>query len=493
MLRGKNIFVFTLAFFILISTGCDSNKLNEIERAQQFREQRQYSAAIIELKSILQHDVGNANVRLFLGNTYLEVEDGASAEKELRKAKSLGISDNEVVPGLARALLLQKSYDAVLKLEFEGAPAPVPMAELEASRALAYLELNHRDKAWTHLNAAQSTAPESGWVRYVQARLLIAEKSKAEAKAVLVKLVDDEPRNGIAWSFLANVYLKLGRMAEAEDAFTKAIANRTAVSLDHYRRGIARIQQGKLDAAAEDADILLRRNPTWVEAGYFAGRIKFRQKRYAEAERILSSTYQLDFRNFDVIFLLARTYLVLGSLERAEALAQSAFEMRPNSGYTRKLLAEIYLRQRKDAQAHTLLRSAGMPNSKDVPARTTSANTLMLQRPVSAPEDGEGLVAQTAQDLSIKGAKRMIALLEKVPKKDDELLFLQADAFFRLKQFDKARQALELVRARSPDSVRAHFGLAKIYKALGKSAAAEASLHQAQTLIRSRKKQSATP
>ena len=501
MLRGKNIFVFILAFFILISTSCDSNKLNDMERAQKFRAKRQYSAAIVQLKSILQHDLDNANVRLLLGNTYLEVEDGESAEKELRKAKSLGIADIEVVPGLARALLLQKSYDAVLKLELDDARAPVPMAELEASRALAYLELGHQDKARAHLDSARSTAPESGWVRYVQARLLIAEKSRAEAKSVLVKLVDDEPHNGIAWSLLGYMYQTEGEMAEAEQAFTRAIANRTDVNSDHYRRGHARLSQGKLEAASQDADVLLRRTPKWAQAAYFAGRVRFLQKRYAQAADALEKAYQQDFNNRQVVLLLTRTYLALDKPERAQELAEQSLQSRPTSLFAQKLLAEAYLQQGKDSEAEKLLRTIIIARPNEIQLRIALARSLSQQDKgneaiklleqllASAPENIEVRTALAHLYMSRNDARRALAVLAESPKQDNKTLLLQADAYSRLKQFANAKRVLELVRDSAPESTQVHLSLAHVYTALGDRNAAQASLFTAHKLKRDREDQ----
>jgi len=501
MLRGDVMLVSAIALFVLISSGCDGSKQNEMERAQQFRAKREYSAAIIELKSILQQDLNNANVRLLLGNTYLDVEDGASSEKELRKAKSLGISDNEVVPGLARALLLQKSYDAVLKLELEDARAPLPMAELEASRALAYLELGHQDKARAHLSGARSSAPESGWVRYVQARLLIAEKSRAEAKAVLVKLVGDEPHNGIAWSLLGYMYQTEGEMAEAEQAFTRAIAHRTDVNSDHYRRGHARLSQGKLEAASQDADVLLRRTPEWAQAAYFAGRVRFLQKRYAEAADALEKAYQQDFNNRQVALLLARTYLALDKPERAQELAEQALQSRPTSLFAKKLLAEALLQQKKGSEAEKLLRTITVARPHEIQPRIALAQSLsqqgkdneaikLLERILaSAPENNEVRAALAHLYMSRNEAQRALVMLEESPNKDNKILLLQANAYLHLKQFSNAKRVLERVRDSAPESTQVHLSLAHVYAALGDRNAAQASLFTAHKLKRDREDQ----
>jgi putative PEP-CTERM system TPR-repeat lipoprotein len=488
---------------VLVLAGCESDIKGSIDRAQQYKAERQYRSAIIELKSVLQDDLDNAEARLLLGTIYLEIEDGASAEKELRKAQSLQSADNVVVPLLSRALILQKNNDAVLGLELQSVLSLKPVAKLAASKALACLAIKQNENANRYINQALYAAPNASWVRFAHAQVLIAQKSYSQAITVLEKLLADDPRNGIAWSLLGNTYVTISKLTEGEHAYTQAIATRAVVSTDHFRRGSARLMLGKLEAAAEDAEILLKRHPKWVHAGHLAGKVSFQQQRYAEAEEILESTYQLDFNNFEVVFLLARTYLALNKLERAEVLAESAFQLRPGSTLTRKVLAEAYLRQEKWDKAEELLQPLVAAYPKDLMTRrallvsltqqekNSEADALMQQALQTLSDEGER-VALARYYLSRNEAERVITLLHNRSEKDDALLFLQADAYFQLKQYNQARKSLLLIVERSPDLAHAHYGLAQVNTALGNLREAEVSYRTARKLEREEKKLSVT-
>ena len=62
-----------------------------------------YRTAQIQLTSALQKDGNNVRARWLLGELSLAVEDGASAEKEIRRAGELGVGNEAVIPALVKA------------------------------------------------------------------------------------------------------------------------------------------------------------------------------------------------------------------------------------------------------------------------------------------------------------------------------------------------------------------------------------------------------
>ncbi len=57
------------------------------QHAIELSEEGDFQGAIIELKNALQADPKDIAARVLLGNTYLEVEDGASASKAFLRAR----------------------------------------------------------------------------------------------------------------------------------------------------------------------------------------------------------------------------------------------------------------------------------------------------------------------------------------------------------------------------------------------------------------------
>jgi len=482
-----------LVFVLLQGCGKTGNG-DALSRAQQFAAERRYDAAIVELKSLLQEVPNNGEARLLLGSTYLEVEDYASAEKELQRARLLGVTESVYAPLLARALFFQNQPNEVLELEIAGTPPVGPEADLNATRALAYLALDQEEKAKTFIERALRAVPDSNWVRYAHARTLIAGNSQATAISLLEKLLQDDPNNGIAWSLLGDIYTTFGKLAEAENAYTQAINNRRKKSTDYLRRGFTRLKQRKFDAAAGDAEILLRLYPKWIEAWYFAGEVKFRQNRLSEAEKILEDAHFLDLEHFQVAFLLARTYLALDKMERAESLAESAYHLKPQLPVTRNLLVEIYLRQNKGEKAEELLRPVLAAYPENLSTRMALASSLTQQNKYaeaealflnalqSAPSSVEARAALAYFYLETDKPENAVDLLQDWSTKHDALSFLLAEAYVRARQYDRAKAVLEQVVERSPDSAKAHYGLARVNMILGNLVDAQRQFREAAEL-----------
>jgi lipopolysaccharide biosynthesis regulator YciM len=92
-------------------------------------------AAILELKSALQEQPNNREARLLLGKAHLASDAYADAEKELTRAKEQGASYDEVLPALAKSLLLQNKSEKVLEMLPGSGLSPRSMASLQVSRA----------------------------------------------------------------------------------------------------------------------------------------------------------------------------------------------------------------------------------------------------------------------------------------------------------------------------------------------------------------------
>ena len=69
-----------------------------LEDAKRLQQKGEYRAAIIQLKNALQNDANQPQVRVMLARSYLKSGDGASAEKELKRARELGAEPSQVLP-----------------------------------------------------------------------------------------------------------------------------------------------------------------------------------------------------------------------------------------------------------------------------------------------------------------------------------------------------------------------------------------------------------
>jgi len=137
------------ALLLPVLTACHGTQNSEtlLADAQMYRQKGEARAAIIQLKNLLQKEPDNAAARLLLGSVYIDTGEALSAEKELRKAKTLGLSQQQVMPLLGKSWLMLGQFDKVLAEVADDAAQPAQPAPVQALRGEALLALGRKDEA----------------------------------------------------------------------------------------------------------------------------------------------------------------------------------------------------------------------------------------------------------------------------------------------------------------------------------------------------------
>ena len=133
-----------------------------VKRAQEHRAAGSIRASIIELKNALQKDPQNANIRMLLGEAFIDIGDSNSADIELRRAQELGAPAARTAQLLAETKLLQGRFDQVLRdIPVNDAAPAEARATVLALRARAHLGLGQRVQAEQAFKAALELDPKS--------------------------------------------------------------------------------------------------------------------------------------------------------------------------------------------------------------------------------------------------------------------------------------------------------------------------------------------
>lgn len=96
-----------LCFAALGLVACGKAPEQVLQEAKAIHAKGDRHAAMLQVKSLLQDKPEFADARLFLGLLDLEAGDFAGAEKELRRAQDGKADPAQVLPALAKALLMQ--------------------------------------------------------------------------------------------------------------------------------------------------------------------------------------------------------------------------------------------------------------------------------------------------------------------------------------------------------------------------------------------------
>ena len=114
MRQNRSTVILVLVALLVSACGLGMDTQARLDRGQKALTDGEYRAAVIDAKNILLEEPNNTDARLLLGRASVEIGDGISAEKELRKAVELGTDFSVVIVDLGRAMLLQNKFEDVV-------------------------------------------------------------------------------------------------------------------------------------------------------------------------------------------------------------------------------------------------------------------------------------------------------------------------------------------------------------------------------------------
>ena len=90
--------------------GCNRTQSTEtlLAEASEYQQKGDIKAALIQLKNAVANSPEDGEARLALGSLQLSTGDNVSAEKELGRARALGIADERVLPLQGRTLVQRR-------------------------------------------------------------------------------------------------------------------------------------------------------------------------------------------------------------------------------------------------------------------------------------------------------------------------------------------------------------------------------------------------
>lgn len=512
-----------LAVFLMLTclSACSKAELTDaeyVQSAKAYQDKDELKAAVIELKNALLQNPDNTEARLLLGTVYVELGDGVSAEKELRRAHRLGVAKEGIVIPLAESLLLQGKYGQIIaEIQPQGSLSISDKAQVHALRGKAYIGDGELEQAAEAFRVAFELEPNLTSAQVGQARLAAVQGNVEEARNWIDKALTGNPEYAEAWSLLGNIELSAGNAAEAEAAFSSAIKLRKDLggnNIDIARRALARIQLEKYPEAEADIQTLKQggfKDHPYVN--YVAGVSYFKQQKYPEAAETLKASYSKNPSFLPVEYYLAVTHYLMGNLEQANEFAGRVQAKAPRSLATNRLLGAIQIsRSEYDAAMDVLLKAQrGSPDDKEILSLLATASLLegdtaqgikYYERLVSLePESSQAksglmlakLMSGQALDADITDDRMEQALAEgddytrevlhaleafrdgkfaialeraqklhdKYPDKVDPLKLMSA-CYLAAYQWDKAKIELEKVLALEPNEPSATINLAKV-------------------------------
>lgn len=322
--------------------------------AKSYLSQNKINESIIELKNAIRADNKNGEARFLLGQTYLNLGDGAAAVKELERAHQYNYAANKVLPLLARAYILTDSdidvlalSDAATKLvgeeqshflayktlaelrseKLEQAKESVALAQslgqqsLYSMLALAYLELSESnyDEVKTLILRILSIDAKQVDALMLQGQVSMVTKDYEQAATSFKEYLNLQPRSGIVQLLLADALLKSGQDDEAEKYADSILAQVDSQPFAHYIKAMVAFNRKTFDKASEHAELALSAKFNQFNLKLVAGASAFYLKNWQQSHRHLSSIIKFLPKDHQARRMLAVTQLELGLVDEISA------------------------------------------------------------------------------------------------------------------------------------------------------------------------------
>lgn len=472
-----------------------------ISEAKQYQQKGDNKAAIIQLKNALQKNPDDSEARYLLGTIYYETGDPQSAEKELRRALSLGMSPDKVLPGLGKTLLILGQFQKVLD-ETKQVSGEKQSAEISSLRGNAYLALGKGQEAKESFELAlkyNADFPDAliGLAKHALLEKEILEKEIDSATRLSEQAVSQNPQNPDVWLFKGDLLRAQGKTEPALAAYDQVLKLQPNNIPAHISKATLEIASGKFDAAKLDIDSARKEKPNNLIVLYTQALLDFRQGKSAAALESLQQVLRAAPEHMPSILLAGAVQYSLGSMPQAEQHLKKYLAKDPGNLYARKLLASTLLKSRQTQYAIDVL----SPALKDAPQDPqllaiagesymqagdfAKATEYFAKASALAPKAAELHSALGLSKLALGENDRAVAEMEtavNLDVKSPKASVLLVLTHLRLKEYDKALAAATVIEKELPDDPLGYNLKGAAYLGKKDTAAARASFEKAVTL-----------
>jgi putative PEP-CTERM system TPR-repeat lipoprotein len=472
--------------FVILLASC-AKELSPEELIAQAREDMaagEFGAANVALKNAAVQSPENLDIRFELAKVAIALGDGATAEKEARRAVELGMSPDKASLQLINAIYLQGDYERVLA-ESEQVPAqlaPPVVADILAYRALALIQQQQFKLAESVIEEALKKNENSALAVLAQAHYEAQVGRREQAMTRARRAVEIDPDLSDAWALIGDLYAAEGNLVAAKDAYDTAVDKLDYVSFSRARRAIVLAQLEQWGAARADiGELYANGYKSHPYVNFVKGYIEFRQKNYPEASLALEKSVAENPANPLSSLYLAASYMEEGKLEQARVIANQLYSQIPNSVEIARLFASLSVRQQDfGAARETLDALLEVEANDEVALGMLGSMALMEGNGDQAVDYFQRLAALSPDNASIQSmlklaqtmrgdfVKEVSAAAEQtVTAEDFDQTLLSAGIALKEGQLKEAVTIAENLQQQYPDRVGPLNMLAAIYLSVG--------------------------
>ncbi|HEV8486200.1 MAG TPA: tetratricopeptide repeat protein [Blastocatellia bacterium] len=182
--------------------------------------------------------------------------------------------------------------------------------------------------------------------RFEKALEAAKKKDFDQAASLLQQLVDDDPKDWVAWTELGTLHFRLDKIADAEKFYLRALDANPTFLLALLNLGKLRISQKNFDAAIETLGRAAQSEPRSADANYLLGDAYLQVKKGSKAVVYFNEALKLDpIGKADAHLRLGALYNAAGLKDKA-ALEYEQF-LNKKADYPDKKRLEQYILENK--------------------------------------------------------------------------------------------------------------------------------------------------
>jgi putative PEP-CTERM system TPR-repeat lipoprotein len=479
----------------LLLVGCGGEKPESmLVSAKDYMAKNDNKAAVIQLKNALQNNPNLAEARFLLGKALLEGGDPIAAELELHKASELKHPADQVVPLLARAMLMQgqakKITDDFAKVQLT---SPESKADFQATLGQAYLMMGKLDAAQAAFDGALIALPDYGPALIGQARIKAVSRDLPGALALLDSALEKSPKLYNAWQLKGDILSAQGDAKGASDAYRKALEIKPDFLSAHAALISRFLEAGKLDEAGKQLAAMKKIAPKHPQTSYLQAQLFYWQKNFKAAQESIQEHLKVIPDSMLGLQLAGAIEYELKSYAKTETYLLKALAKAPELGLARRILIASYLRSGQSAKALGALQPVLEKIEKDSNMLALAGEVFMQSG--DAEKAGVYFSKAAALDPENTGKRTSVALshlakgetetayreLEQIASVDTGVNADLALISSQLKggKFDEALKSIAALEKKQPENPLAQHLRGTVFLGKGDVAAARKSFEQA--------------
>src|SRR5712664_288652 len=321
-----------------------------------------------------------------------------------------------------------------------------------------------------------------------QALALEQQGKLAEAEQTWRQIAEANPQDAAAFASLGLALSKQGKYDQAVPAYKKAIALNPKLPGVHLNWGLAEFKQAHFEAALVPLSAALAADPQNMQVRTLLGLSCYGAKRFAEAAKYLELPAKSDPTNTELHSVLAQSCLSAKQYSCALAEFRQILEHDPNSAAAHMLSGEALDGLGRTVEAIPEFEAAAeaAPREPNVhfglgylywkQHKYDEAQSAVETERTIDPAHAQALAYLGDIELKKNAPDKALPLLQKATqmRNDIRIAYLDIGAILSdQKKYPEALAALQRAEKLDPAQPDAHYRLARLYRAMGNSAAAQ--------------------